>query len=197
MKNIYIILILIFSFTIISCAKKSDTSSTSTTTTTEVEGTWVTSCFLSGGVYRINTITVTGTDVVVKYEWHTDSSCSTDYLLWEDTFDSLSIGDEVTFSDATKGHNFTLEVVSFKLTPQSASAVSTVNTANFCGYSDWALNTAKDYSGITCDGTAYAVANTSAQGLYNLVGNNLFLGSLNTTGSYPTEVSTSITYVKQ
>ena len=31
MKNIYIILILIFSFTIISCAKKSDTSSTSTT----------------------------------------------------------------------------------------------------------------------------------------------------------------------
>ena len=197
MKNIYIILILIFSFTIISCAKKSDTSSTSTTTTTEVEGTWVTSCFLSGGVYRINTITVTGTDVVVKYEWHSDSNCSTDYALWEDTYDSLSIGDEVTFSDATKGHKFTLEVVSFKLTPQSASAVSTVNTANFCGYSDWALNTAKDYSGITCSGIAYAVANTSAQGLYNLVGNNLFIGTLNTTGSYPTEVYTTITYVKQ
>ena len=197
MRNIYIILILIFSFTILSCAKKSDTSSTSTTTTTELEGTWVTSCFLSDGVYRINTITVTGTDVVAKYEWHTDSSCSTDYLLWEDTYDSLYIGDEVTFSDATKGHKFTLEVVSFKLTPQSASTVSTVNTADFCGYSDWALNTAKDYTGKTCGSTAYAVANTSVQGLYNLVGNNLFLGSLNTTGSYPTTVSTSITYVKQ
>ena len=196
MKNIYIILILIFSFTIISCAKKSDTSST-TTTTTEIEGTCLTNCFQSGDYYRIHTITVTGTDVVVKYEWHTDSSCSTDYALWEDTYDSLSIGDEVTFSDATKGHKFTLEVVSFKLTPQSASAVSTVNTANFCGYSDWALNTAKDYSGITCSGTAYAVANTSVQGLYNLVGNNLFLGTLNTTGSYPTEVYTTITYVKQ
>ena len=196
MKNIYIILILIFSFTIISCAKKSDTSST-TTTTTEVEGTWTTSCFLSGSFYRINTITVTGTDVVGKYEWHTDSSCSTDSTLWEDTYDSLSIGDEVTFSDATKGHKFTLEVVSFKLTPQSASTVSTVNTADFCGYSDWALNTAKDYTGKTCASTAYAVANTSAQGLYNLVGNNLFLGSLNTTGSYPTEVYTTITYVKQ
>ena len=45
MKNIYIILILIFSFTIFSCAKKSDTSST--TTTTEVEGTWLTNCFQS------------------------------------------------------------------------------------------------------------------------------------------------------
>ena len=196
MKNIYIILILIFSFTIISCAKKSDTSST-TTTTTEIEGTFLTNCFQYGSFYTIQTITVTGTDVVVKYEWHTDSSCSTDYALWEDTYDSLSIGDEVTFSDATKGHKFTLEVVSFKLTPQSASAVSTVNTANFCGYSDWALNTAKDYSGKTCASTAYAVANTSVQGLYNLVGNNLFIGTLNTTGSYPTEVSTSITYVKQ
>ena len=196
MKNIYIILILIFSFTIISCAKKSDTSST-TTTTTEVEGTFLTNCFQSGSYYNIQTITVTGTDVVVKYEWHTDSSCSTDYALWEDTYDSLSIGDEVTFSDATKGHKFTLEVVSFKLTPQSASAVSTVNTADFCGYSDWALNTAKDYTGITCSGTAYAVANTSVQGMYNLVGNNLFLGTLNTTGSYPTEVYTTITYVKQ
>ena len=178
MKNIYIILILIFSFTIISCAKKSDTSSTSTTTTTEVEGTWVTSCFLSGGFYRINTITVTGTDVVVKYEWHSDSSCSTDYALWEDTYDSLSIGDEVTFSDATKGHKFTLEVVSFKLTLQTASAVSATNTANFCGYSDWALNTAKDYTGKTCGSTTYASANTKLLGLYkNESSNTIRLGS--------------------
>ena len=162
-----------------------------------MEGTWITSCFASGSIYNINTITVTGTDVVVKYEWHSDSNCSTDYALWEDTYDSLSIGDEVTFSDATKGHKFTLEVVSFKLTPQTASVVSALNTDNSCGYSDWTLNTAKDITGKTCSSTAYDVANTSVQGLYNLVGNNLFIGTLNTTGSYPTEVSTTITYVKQ
>ena len=196
MRNIYIILILIFSFTILSCAKKSSTSSTATTTT-ELEGTWVTNCYASGSSYYIQTIIVSGTDISKKKEQHTDSSCSTDYVLWEDTYDSLSIGDEVTFADNTKGHKFTSEVVSFKLTLQSASAVSATNTATLCGYSDWALNTVKDYSGVTCAGTAYAVANTSVQGLYNLVGNNLFLGSLNTTGSYPTEVSTSITYVKQ
>ena len=195
MKNIYIILIFIFSFTIFSCAKKSDTSST--TTTTEVEGTWLTNCFQSGDYYHIHSATVTGTDVVVKYEWHTDSGCSTDYVMWEDTYDSLSIGDEVTFSDDTKGHKFTLEVVSFKYTPQSSTAVSNVIAAAFCGYSDWALNTAKDYTGKNSSSTAYPVANTSIQGLYNLVGNNLFIGTLNTTGSYPTEVSTTITYVKQ
>ena len=197
MKNFYIILILFFGFTIYSCAKKSDTSSTTTPTTSEVEGTWVTSCFLSGGVYRINTITVTGTDVVVKTESHTDSTCSTDFATWEDTYDNLAIGDEVTFSDATKGHEFTLEVVSYKLTTHTTTATSDLNTAVYCGYSDWALNTTKDYTGTTCGSTAYAVANTSVQGLYNLVGNNLFLGTLNTTGSYPTEVSTAITYVKQ
>jgi len=114
MKNIYIILILFLSFTILSCAKKSDTSSTTTTTTTtELEGTWLTSCSSSGSYYKIYSIIVTGTDVVAKTESHTDSSCSTDFVLWEDTYDSLSIGDEVTFSDATKGHKFTLEVVSF------------------------------------------------------------------------------------
>ena len=194
-KMLYVLVILLLSFTIYSCAKKSDTSST--TTTTEVEGTWLTNCFQSGDYYRIHSATVTGTDVVVKTESHTDSSCSTDYALWEDTYDSLSIGDEVTFSDATKGHKFTSEVVSYKLTLQNASAVSTSNTADLCGYSDWALNTAKDYTGKNCSSTAYPVANTSIQGLYNLVGNNLFIGTLNTTGSYPTTVSTSRTYVKQ
>ena len=49
MKNIYIILILFFSFTIYSCAKKSDSSSSSSTT--ELEGTWVTSCY-SDSYYR-------------------------------------------------------------------------------------------------------------------------------------------------
>ena len=57
MKNIYIILILIFSFTISSCAKKSDTSST-TSVTTVIEGTFLTNCFQSGSFYNIQTITV-------------------------------------------------------------------------------------------------------------------------------------------
>ena len=117
--------------------------------------------------------------------------------MWEDTYGSLSIGDEVTFGDATKGHYFTLEVGSYKHTPQTDNATSALNTAVWCGYSDWALNTAKDYTGKNCSSTAYPVANTSIQGLYNLVGNNLFIGTLNTTGSYPTEVYTTITYVKQ
>ena len=199
MKNIYIILILIFSFTIFSCAKKSDTSSTTTTTTTtEVEGIWKTVCYLdSDDISYITTITVSGTDALETIEAHTDSSCANDWYKWDYSFSSLSIEDEVTFDDGTKGHKYTLNVASTNFTPQSSSYVSTLNSSSICGYSDWTLNTSKDLAGVTCESVTYDLKNTTGKGLYNLVGNNLFLGGFITTGSYPTVVTTEIIYVKQ
>ena len=197
MKNIlYVILLSGLSLALFSCAKKSDTSS-ATTTTTELEGTWIASCYQSGSYYIVTTYSIAGTDLVKKVEYHSDSSCSTDYSMYEYTLGSLAMGDKATYSDGGRGYMFSHNVVSSKYTPQVEANVSGKNSSSWCGYSDWALNTAKDYTGITCSGTAYAVANTSVQGMYNLVGNNIFLGTLNTTGSYPTEVYTTITYVKQ
>ena len=196
MKNIYIILILFLSFTIYSCAKKSDTSST-TATTTELEGTWLTSCYTSSDNYtNIGKIVVSGTNVVHTSEAHSDTSCANDYSKWEYSYASLSIGDEVTFDDGTKGHKYTLNVDSFKHTPQSSSYVNHLNSQTACGFSDWTSNTVRDVTGLTC-GSTYPVKNTTSKGLYNLVGNNLFLGGHITTGSYPTGVTTTITYVKQ
>ena len=196
MKNIYIILILIFSFIIFSCAKKSDTSST--TTTTELEGIWKTICHLhSDNNSYIETITVSGTDSVETMEAHTDSSCANDWYKWDHSYSSLSIEDEVTFDDGTKGHKYTLNVASTNFTPQSSSYVSTLNSTSMCGYSDWTLNSSKDLAGVTCGAVTYDLKNTTGKGLYNLVGNNLFLGGFITTGSYPTGVTTTITYVKQ
>jgi len=59
------------------------------------------------------------------------------------------------------------------------------------------INTAKDVQGLTCGSTTYPTKNTTGKGLYNLVGNNAFFGGFITTGSYPTSVSTNITFVKQ
>ena len=184
------------SFIIISCAKKSDTSST-TTTTTEVEGTWLTNCYGSGSSYHIQTLIVSGTDISHKNEQHTDSSCSTDNGTWIDTYSSLSIGDNRTFTGGSTGHRFSLSVSSFTYTPTKDSEVSLLNAAVNCGYSDWTLNTAKDYTGKTCGSTTYAVANTTYLGLYMLVGNNLFIGDFSSTGNYPTSVYTSVPLVKQ
>ena len=196
MKNIYIILILFLSFIIISCAKKSDTSST-TTTTTELEGTWVTNCYASGSTYYIQTVIVSGTDISHKNEQHTDSSCSTDNGTWIDTYSSLSIGDNVTFVSGSTGHYFSVAVSTFTYTPTLASDVSAMNASSWCGYSNWTINTVKDYTGKTCGSKSYSVANTTYLGLYMLVGNNLFTGDFSSTGNYPTSVYTSVPLVKQ
>ena len=213
MKHLLIIFSLfLFSFTVISCAKEeSETASTdnststtttnnsTTTNTTELEGTWITSCYLEtdNSSYYIDTISVTGTDLSIKSESHEDSGCNTDNGTAVATFNFLSIGDEVTFSSGATGHKFTINLSSFTYTPETTSIVSSLNTESFCGYSDWELNSEKDITGKTCGSITVPVANTTYLGLYKLVGNNLFLGTLNTTGSYPTTVSTAITYVKQ
>ena len=195
MKNILqIILISLFCLTFISCAKKDDSS----TTTTELEGTWSAACYVNTDNFsNKNTITVSGTDVIVKYEVHSDSSCNTDLLTWEDTYSSLSIGDEISFDSGATGHQYTINVVSFKLTLHTTDGVSALNAESSCGVSDWALDTATNYTGKTCGSTTYLAANTTYLGLYKLVGNNLFLGGFSSTGSYPTSVLNTITYVKQ
>ena len=197
MKNIlYVLLLTGLSITLISCAKKTTTSST-TTTTTELEGTWITSCYASGSSYHIQTLIVSGTDISHKNEQHTDSSCSTDNGTWIETYSSLSIGDNVTFVSGSTGHYFSVAVSTFTYTPTLASDVSAMNASSWCGYSNWTINTVKDYTGKTCGSTSYHVANTTYLGLYMLVCNNLFTGDFSSNGNYPTSVYTSVPLVKQ
>ena len=196
-KMIYVLVISLLSLTLFSCAKKSDTSST-TTTTTELEGVWQTSCYLgSDNLSYITTISVTGTNLEIKDEIHSDSSCNTDDGIFASNFSSLSIGEEISYSSGATGHKFTMNLASFKYTPETAADVSYVNTNSICGYSDWALNTEKDITGKTCGSFTIPVANTTYLSIYKLVGNNLYLGSFGTTGSYPNSVNDAKAYIKQ
>ena len=112
MKYLNTISILILSFIILSCAKDDDSSSS--TTTTEVEGTWITSCTVDSDNYsHLYKIVVTGTDAVETDEVHSDTNCSTDLNKWEWTYSSLSIEDEVTFEDGTKGHKYSYVILLF------------------------------------------------------------------------------------
>ena len=197
-KMIYVLVILFLSLTLFSCAKKSDTSSS--TTTTELEGVWKTSCYIDSDnlSYYITTISVTGTNLEIKDESHDDSSCNTDNGTLVASFSSLSIGEEeLSFSSGATGHKFTMNLASFKYTPETAADVSYVNTNSICGYSDWALNTEKDITGKTCGSFTIPVANTTYLSIYKLVGNNLYLGSFGTTGSYPNSVNDAKAYIKQ
>ena len=175
MKNFYIILILLLSFTIFSCAKKSDSP---TTTATELEGAWVSSCHSKWSSYWIKTWTFTGSALVVKWNEYSDSSCATDYIIWTDTYSSFSIGNEATLDNGSTGRKFTTKVDSFVGSMQTAAAVTDYNNINWCGYSDWALNTTKDYTGKTCGSTDYAAANTNIYGVYLLEGSSLLISEI-------------------
>ena len=197
MRNIYIILILIFSFTIFSCAKKDESSST--TSTTALEGTWLSSCHSSGSYYKLLTLIVTGTGVVLKKEMHHDSNCSTDNNTQEWTYSSLSIGDAVTYESGTNtGAYFSMIFSGATETPNSSYDVTWVNDNSYCGYSDWELNVAKDITGKTCVGTTIISANTKLLSLYkNESSNTIRLGSFNIeSDGYPSSVN-SLDYTKQ
>ena len=123
-KMLYVLVISLLSFTIYSCAKKSDSSSS----TTELEGTWQTPCHTSGSYYRIKKLTVTGTNIIDTFEYHTDSSCATDHSMWTYTWSSLSIGYEQTYSlygsSGGSGHDFTWTLSDTTYTPQTSVPVS-------------------------------------------------------------------------
>ena len=130
--------------------------STSSSSTTEVEGTWITSCTVdSDNDSHLYKIVVTGTDAVETDEVHSDTTCSTDSYKWEYTYSSLTIEDEVTFADGTKGHKFSVDIQSYKYTVQHSAGVSSLNSVSACGYNDWVINTAKDVIGLTCGSTTY------------------------------------------
>ena len=197
-KMLYVLVITFLSFTIYSCAKKSDSSSSSSTT--EVEGTWVVSCYASGSKYLIKTITVSGTSVVEKYEYHSDSSCATDYDTWETTYTSLAIGNEATLDNGSTGRKFTMTVDTNTYTPLSASNVTWSNDNSFCGESDWVLNTPQSIAGKTCGGGTWWNLNIAIYGMYILDGTKLMPNfQSSTSGSYPSSVSSSTSniFIKQ
>ena len=195
MKNFYIILILFLSFTIYSCAKKSDSSSSSSSTT-ELEGTWVTSCHADGGKYVIKTLTATGTDMVRKWDYHTDSSCANDNESYVGSATSLSIGSGVTYDAGETGHRFTSVRSTNIYTPQNSTATSNQNTNSFCGLSNWELDVGQDVAGKTCDGNTYASSGTTLYCQYLLDGSSVYM-SCTTSSSYPGSVPSSNPYIKQ
>ena len=188
-KILYVLVISLLSFTIFSCAKKSSDDSSSSTT--ELEGTWQTSCHSSGSSYRVKKLTVSGTNFTNTNEYHSDSSCDTDYDKWSNEWGSLNIG--APRSDGS-GYRFTLTLTDITYTPQTSALTSSSNTNSWCGETDWVLNTAQSAAGKTCgSGTQQWDTGRAVFGEYILDGNNLYWDyssseypSVNTSSDYYT-----------
>ena len=169
-KMQYVLVILFLSFTIFSCAKKSSDESSSTT---EIEGTWQTSCYnTSGTTYKLQKLTVTGTNFTHTNEFHSDSSCATDYVLWVNSWGSLSIGEE---RSGGSGHQFTLTLSDITFTSQTSDDVTWNNNNSWCGLTGWEINTAQSVAGKTCGlGWTISAIGTAYYGIYILDGSKLF-----------------------
>ena len=139
----YIIPIIILSFVLLSCSKEESEEET----ITELEGTWKTDCYTnSDNTSWIDTLTFAGNSITGNFEKHSDTSCATDYSSEEIPF-TLSIGDAVTFSNGKTGHKSTVTLGStYKITPQSASAVSAFISSSKCSKTDWVKDTEKECS---------------------------------------------------
>ena len=151
MKSMFYWLVLIVSITVLisSCAKSDDGSTSSTdnsssSSTTELEGTWVSSCYQTSwdnDLYDIQSITFTGSAFIFKWETHSDSSCANDFATWTDTYSSFSIGDETTLDNGSTVRKISLKVDSFEALMQTEEAATSYNAFEYCGYTDWAINT--------------------------------------------------------
>jgi len=161
----YIIPIIILSFVLLSCSKEESEEET----ITELEGTWKTACYTnSDNTSWIDTLTIAGNSITGNFEKHSDTSCATDYS--SEGFNwTFSIGDAVTFSNGT-GHKFSITIGStYKLTPQSDSAVSAFNSGSGeCSKTDWVKDTEKECSTGDDAGDTYLC-------LYQLDFNHWFL----------------------
>ena len=160
----YIIPIIILSFVLLSCSKEESEEET----ITELEGTWKTDCYTnSDNTSWIDTLTFAGNSITGNFEKHSDTSCATDYS--SEGFNwTFSIGDAVTFSNGT-GHKFSITIGStYKMTPQSASAVSAFISSSECSKTDWVKDTEKECSTGDDAGDTYLC-------LYQLDFNHWFL----------------------
>ena len=167
------------SLVLFSCSTEDD----STTTTTELEGTWVESChaddsytppITTDSLYRINSLTVSGTNWVDTIEYHSDSSCATDVGKYTYSYESLSIGDAVEVSGVS-GQKFTMTLSDSTYTSQSSDDLSWCNTNSCWGLTGWELNTPQSIAGKTQGDSTWWSKGTFAYGKYTLDGSELFL----------------------
>ena len=151
-----------------SISTSSESLSLGVTLQTELEGSWKTACYsYSDNNFSIDTVTIEGNVITIKYEIHSDSSCTNDYILIEESHTLSSLEDTVTFSNGKTGREFKVIIGSTqKYTPQSASAVRNYNSVSECGNSDWQLNTEKECSNDDAGDTVYC--------LYQLDGNYFY-----------------------
>jgi hypothetical protein len=199
MNKIYFAILFSLIVLIFGCSKEDDkkTNFVRTPDNSKLEGTWKTGCINMGASgYIIYTITISGSTGIYKQEVHDWSDCAVDFVTYEDTFSSYTVGDTVTYTDNTTGYYLYSVLESYVETPIHSTWVTGNNNSSYCGYTGWTANVGYDYSGLTCSGTEWDSKGTEFYSISKLVGTTLKVSLLSTTLPFPTS-TVDRSYTKQ
>jgi hypothetical protein len=134
---------------ILSCKKKIEDSSKDTALT----GSWnfKSGCKSITGGYAKENYVFTDVDVTQTVSVYSDSNCSAPLI-------SVIITGQYQVSNLVSDFfkdkwdlDSTLGTYSIEL--KSSSIVTSYNTASYCGYNNWTINTKKNVAGLNCGGT--------------------------------------------
>ena len=106
----------------------------------------------------------------------------------------LDIGDAYTLSDGNTAYKGVMKAVISSETKYTSTYVNSANSSSLCGKTDWAINTTKDITGLTCDDEAKDSAGDVSYVLFYLDGSSLKI--TNSSTAYPTSVGSTV-YTKQ
>lgn len=198
-KLIKINYIIILSLIFMSCSTEEEVAQEEAPNSAPI-GTFVQSC--TDEYYNVDqhikTLIFTDSELIYKKENY-DDDCSDLEDIIEHKFNTLSYdGENVSWLNGSLGRGFTVVVYSKTITPKLSSDVTSKNNSSYCGLSDWAINTSKKVSGLTCGSTDYPSVGTKVYSNYGLVGTStLYADSpvFSTTG-YQTSVQI-LEYTKQ
>ena len=187
-KVLYIILISLFSLTILSCAKKSSTSSstssssTTDNTTTAYDGTYNSVC--PSNEKRKYTRVFSGTNMKLITKDYNEDGCSTregEHV----SYSTFTLGDNVTVTKNSDNSSVSAQKITITKTKHTYMFMkdddtNSANSASSCGFSDWEINVAKDVSSVlNQSGCATGDAiGTVDKTVILMIGSNLWMGDL-------------------
>ena len=202
MKNQKLLLLTVISACLLAlfgCAPSdSDGSSGGATLTgpiADLQGTWLTSCKAYDATYfAITKAKVSGTGLSQTTHFYTNSGCTVEAYKLSYILVDLNVGESITFTSGRTGFRYSFSQQTLELTSLNDIVTQVSNTQNYCGL-QWITGEPHELSGLKCGSISHPVKNTTHFNIYQITGNNLYIGNASQT-DYPTSVS-EFPFVKQ
>jgi hypothetical protein len=215
MKNIfYIILMISTLFFLQACSEDEEVATTAASqtmtdsagATVSLDGTYTLKCNGSSSFQKPETV-LSATNYTLTWPAFSDSDCD-NATYTNITTATFAVGSATTTSGSDNSSKNDVAVTkidyaiqSQTLTPKHADTVTSWNSAELYGFTDWAIDVAKTTWGLNDNGTTNAteVVGYKIYDIWYISGTSLIMGGgdVDTSKVYPTELDYSSIYVKQ